>query len=265
MRRSGLFWGVILLLVGLLLLLNNLGIVAVDVWGAIWAVVLIALGVGILWGAVVGFGAAEGEEVAIPLEDASSARVRVKHGAGRLRVTGGASSGVLAEGTFSSGVDVRSQRKGGELDVEVSPRGLPFVMGPWNWGREGIGWRFRLNGEIPLSLAFETGANEARLDLSDLQVTDLRLETGASSMNVTLPAGAGQTRVRIQAGAASVSLRVPPDVAARIRFKGALASVSVDQDRFPRTGGIYLSPDYDTAENKVHIEVEAGIGSVRVS
>jgi hypothetical protein len=265
MRRSGLFWGVILLLIGLLLLLSNLDVISVDLWGAIWAVILIALGVGVLWGILVGPGAAEGEDVTIPLEEAGSARIRVKHAAGRLRASGGAAQGSLLEGTFSGGLDHRTRRRENELDVEMSLPRVPYVLAPWNWGREGLGWSFRLSGEIPLSLAFETGASDARLDLSGLRVTELRLETGASSTNVTLPAHAGHTRVRIEAGAASVSLRVPPKVAARIRFKGALASVHVDQDRFPRAGGVYQSRDYDTAQNKVDIEVEAGVGSLRVS
>jgi hypothetical protein len=264
MRRSGLFWGVILLLIGLLLLLSNLGIIAVNVWGAVWAVVLIALGVGILWGTVVGPGAADGDAITIPLEDATSARVRVKHGAGRLRVSGGAAPDALVEGTLSSGLDYQARRIGDELDVEMSPRRFPFFMAPWSWGREGLGWTFGLNDAIPLSLAFETGASDARLDLSELRVTDLRLQTGASSVQVTLPARAGHTQAHIEAGAASVSIRVPADVAAQVRFEGGLASIDVDQNRFPRAGGVYRSPDYDTAQNKVDIEVKAGVGSLDV-
>ncbi|MBS3783904.1 MAG: hypothetical protein KGY78_05640, partial [Anaerolineae bacterium] len=180
------------------------------------------------------------------------------------RVSSGAPPEVLARGTFSGGLDYRSQRRGDELDVEMSPRGFPFGLAPWHWGRGGLGWNFRMNSEIPLSLSFETGASDARLDLSELRVTNLRLSTGASSVNVTLPAHAGQTQVRVEAGAASVTLRVPPDVAARVRFEGALASVSVDQNRFPRTGAVYQSPDYDTAQNRINIEVQAGIGSLQV-
>jgi len=264
MRRSGLFWGIILLLVGLLLLLNNLGVVSVELWGAVWAIVLIVVGLGILWSVVAGPEASEGETVAIPLGDAISARLRLEHTVGRLRVDGGAGAGNLLEGTFGGGVAYRARRKQDELDVEMSPRGLPYMLAPWNWGREGHGWVFGLNREISLFLALETGASDARLDLSELRVTDLRLETGASSVSVTLPAHAGHTRVRIEAGAASVSLRVPPGVAARVRFKGALASLDVDRDRFPRTDGVYQSPDYNAAENSVDIEVDAGIGSLRV-
>ena len=55
------------------------------------------------------------------------------------------------------------------------------------------------------------------LDLRDLKVTDLKLETGASATEVTLPASAGFTRVKVQAGAARVDMRVPGGVAARIK------------------------------------------------
>jgi hypothetical protein len=264
MRRGGLFWGFILLLVGLLLLLSNLGLISVNLWSAIWAVVLIALGLGVLWGAFFGLEGVEGEEISIPLGGAITARLNLEHAVGRLRVDGSAGVGLLLEGTFSSGLDYRTRRRGAELDVEMSPRGLPYVLAPWNWGREGLGWSFGLNSEIPLALALETGASEARLDLSNLQVTDLRLQTGASSVHVTLPAQAGHTRTRIEAGAASVSIQVPRDVAARVRFQGGLASINVDQNRFPRAGSVYQSRDYDTAQNKVDIEVEAGVGSLDV-
>jgi hypothetical protein len=263
-RRSSLFWGIVLLLVGLLLLLSNLGIIAINVWGAAWAVALIAVGLGILWSVVAGPGSPASDAVTIPLEGAGSARVRVKHGAGRLRVSGGTAPDALVEGTFSNGLNYQARRSGDELDVDMSPRAFPFFMAPWNWRHQGFGWTFALNSAIPLALTFETGASEARLDLSELQVTNLRLQTGASSIQVTLPACAGHTQAHIEAGAASVSLRVPTDVAAQVRFEGGLASANVDQNRFPRVGSVYRSADYDTAQNRVNIEVRAGVGSLEV-
>ncbi len=263
MRKSGLFWGIILLIIGLLLLFSNLGIITIEIWSAIWAVLLIIVGLGILWSVLSGADA-QGQEVMIPLEGASSARIRVAHGAGRLRVDAGAASDALAEGTFSGGLDYRADRRGDELDVEMSPPGFLTMLAPWNWGRDRLGWSLRFNDDIPLSLAFETGASDARLDLSELQVTNLELETGASSLRVTLPARGGHTEARIEAGAASVSVRVPPEVAARVRVKGGLASIEVDEARFPRKGRFYQSPDYGTADNRVDLEVEAGVASLKV-
>jgi hypothetical protein len=110
----------------------------------------------------------------------------------------------------------------------------------------------------------ETGASETRLDLDDLQISELRLKTGASSTNVNLPAQAGFTRVMVESGAASVDIRIPQGVAARIRSRGGLSSLSLDRSRFPRTGDTYQSADYDTALNKVDIDVQMGVGSVTI-
>lgn len=264
MRRSGLLWGIVLLLVGMLLLFSNLGIVTINLWSAVLAVTLIVLGAELLWTVVGGSDRAEGERVTMPLGDIVGARIRVQHGAGRLRVDGSASAGMLMEGTFGSGLDVRKRRLGDEVELELSPGGFPAVFAPWNWSTQGICWAFGLNPEIPMTLRVETGASEARLDLRDLRITDLRLETGASSMEVTLPARAGHLRARVQAGAAAITVRVPEGVAANIHFQGALASVDVDQQRFPRSGDTYRSPEYDESEHRVDLEVEAGVGSLTV-
>jgi hypothetical protein len=265
MRRNTVFWGSILVLIGVLLLLDN--VLAVDVGDLIWPLVLIALGLWILWGVIAGPGSIEAEETTIPLEGAGQARVRIHHGAGRLRVDASAGSGELATGTFGGGLDYRVSREGDGLDVlmRMPHRAFPSFGVPWMWGpRHTLDWSFGLNGRIPLSLNFEIGANDARLDLTDLRVTDLRLQSGASSTDLKLPANAGHTRASIKTGAASVTVHVPSGVAARIRASGGLASIQVDRNRFPKTGGVYQSPDYDTAPNNVDIDIDVGVGSVSV-
>ena len=76
---------------------------------------------------------------------------------------------------------------------------------------------------------------------------------------------AGLTRAKIRAGMASVDVRVPDGVAARIRAKGGMAEINVNRDRFPRSGDNYQSPDYDSAEHKVEIDAETGMGSLRIA
>ena len=267
MRKSTLFWGLILIAVGILLLLNSLGILAVNVWDLVWPLVLIALGLWILWGIFLGGPTATVEEVTIPLEGAGQARVRIRHGAGQLSVDASAGPGQLMDGTFYGGLDPHVRRTGDTLDVDMRtpPSAFPFFMMPWNWGSRGtLDWSFGLNGEVPLSLDLESGASDMRLDLADLRVTELRLQTGASATRITLPANAGHTRAEIHSGAASVAVRVPPGVAARVRVQGGMAEFKVDRDRFPRTGDVYQSADYDTASNKVDLHIETGVGSVNV-
>jgi hypothetical protein len=264
MRRSTIFWGALIILLGLLLLINNF--VQVDIGRFFWPLLLILLGLWVLWGVFAAPRTFEMEEATVPLEDAGQARIRMRHGAGRLRVGGGAVAGQLLSGSFGGGMEQQVKLAGDTLDVEmrvrVSAAQFPF---PWMWGpRSTLDWTVNLNEEIPLSLDLETGASDARLDLTNLRVTDLRLQTGASSSDISMPASAGYTKATISSGAASVRVRVPEGVAARIRAGGGMADIRVDKTRFPRMGGVYQSEDYDTAENKVDIDIDTGVGSVSV-
>jgi hypothetical protein len=103
------------------------------------------------------------------------------------------------------------------------------------------------------------------VDLGDLTVTDLSIETGASATWLTLPANAGHSKAEISCGAGSVQVTVPPGVAARIRTASTLGGISVDRKRFPRVGRrLYESPDYETAANKVDLDIDVSIGSIAV-
>ena len=93
---------------------------------------------------------------------------------------------------------------------------------------------------------------------------DLALKTGASSTVVKLPANAGMTHVKVESGAASVVMEVPAGVAARVETSAGLASIDVDQSRFPKVNGYYQSADYDTADHKVDIRIETGLASIEI-
>ncbi len=262
MRRASLFWGGALVVLGVLLLLENLGILKVDVSSMFWPLLVIAVGLWMVW-SVASPSVSETREVAIPLDGASRASVRLDYGAGRLHISASAGADELLSGTFGGGVDYRPQRDGDTLRVKMEPpwQGNFVPFGPL-WGSR-YDWSFGLNKMIPLSLNLKSGASANELDFTDLRLTDLRLETGASSTELTLPANAGQTKVDIEAGAASVVIRIPQTVAARIRVRSGVSGVSVSS-RFPRLGDYYQSPDYDSAQNKADVHVEMGAGSVEI-
>lgn len=198
------------------------------------------------------------ERLVVPLEGAVDAEVMVTFGAGRLRL-GAAGTGMLVDGTYSGGV--RPER-GGPGRIRLSQ---PAPVG-WTWNRAPFDWTMGVSAEVPLRLRVETGAADAELDLATLRLVELRLRTGASETRVTLPAAAGQTRVEAEGGAAAIRFRVPGGVAARIRTAIALGSSDIDTTRFPRAGAgdAWESPDFDSAANRVEIEVRGGVGSVSV-
>ena len=74
----------------------------------------------------------------------------------------------------------------------------------------------------------------------------------------------GAVSVRADSGAASLVFEVPDGVAVRVHGTMALGSLQVDETRFPRAGRAWESPGFAMAANRADIEVQGGVGSVRV-
>ncbi len=265
------FWAIFLILIGVLFLLGNLGYIQGDVWRFVWPLFLIVLGVVFLLGATSRgrrWSPVSKVNDSLALDGAASSQITFRHGAGRLFVNAGSDPNLLFSGSFGGGVDKQVRRSGDRLDVvlRTDVRDWTEWMGPWNWwgGRGMLDWDVSLNPNIPLALAFETGASQTTLDLVALRVTELTIKTGASATEITMPANAGATRARIESGAASVKVRIPNGVAGRISGQMGLGALDVDQSRFPRRGGGYESDDFITATNRAEIVVEGGVGSVDV-
>ena len=260
-RRGNLFWGVILIVLAALLLLKQMGLIAGDIFGYFWPLLIIAFGVWLIVGFFLRKRPIEGEQASIPLEGATSAYVKLDHSAGRLTLHSGAGPDEIINGTFGNGLSYKSHVERGRLEVKLRTSQQVWA---W-WPGESLDWDIRLNPDIPLSLKIDSGASASILDLSDLKLTDLDIDTGASSTELTLPANAGNTHVDIDTGASSLKVSVPLGVAASIRVKTGIASVNINP-RFPRLdGGLYQSTDYGTAANRVDMTIDAGVGSIEVN
>lgn len=262
MRKGTVFLGTLLVILGILLLLYNLGLFGdINIWGIIGPLLLIVVGAWIIWG-IFSRQSTETEHVEIPLEGARRAHLHVKHGAGKLTIFSGTGLDNFLEGDFGGGLEFLTKKEGDLLDVNLQ---MPSHFFPSLLSGSSLDWSFGLNQEVPLTLNVESGANDSQIDLSELQVTELKLKSGASSTNMQLPSNAGYTRVDIESGAASVRIKIPEGVSARVHTQSGLSDINVDRSRFPGTGGVYQSLDYESALNRVDIYVQMGVGSLRVS
>jgi hypothetical protein len=259
MRRHSIFWGIALILAGVLLWLQVEGYIN-NVFQFFWPITLILVGGWIILNVFWKPDLADSETFSVALGAAKSAQVRFSHGAGQISIHGGAAPGVALLGSSAVGMNHHDHMNGDRLDVhvEAGPSFLPF-LGP----TEGI-WRFQLTREIPLDLIVEAGASQIDVELTDLLVPRMQLKTGASSTNVTMPAH-GASVLDVEAGVASINIRVPGNVPARIRAEQGVSSINVDTNRFPRSAsGFYQSPDFDTSADRVEINIQAGVGSISV-
>lgn len=257
MNRGGIFWGGMLILLGVLFLLNSLGILAVNVWAVFWPVALILFGLSLLLGVFSRSRSdARTETLALQLKGFEEAGVDVQFGAGRLSIDSGAAPDELLSGTFGGGVEHELKQEGEKAIVVLRS---PVDWGSWNT-RE---WRVALNGEIPMTLRLETGASEVVANLADTRIERVSVGSGAGRVDLTLPA-AGEVAAQVEGGAGAVLVRVPDGVAARIEGTAVVGTLNVDETRFPRGGAGWQSVDYDGAADRAAISVRFGAGEVTI-
>ncbi len=209
--------------------------------------------------------------VAIPLDGAALGHIEVLHGDGRLAILSGATAKALVQGTCRGAVESRAMHEGQLLKTRLALRAEQGFMNwkryPWAWETPALDWNLNLSPRVPLTLHIQKGGGELDLDATKTYLTELRLQMGNGSINLRLPAQAGQTAVHIEAGNVALAIHVPAGVAARIHANEHQASLDVDLTRFPlfEAGTEYRSSDYDTATNRVEIHMELGLGSVTIN
>ncbi len=294
-RRGSLIGPIILIGLGLVFLFNNLGILSWDVWDILvrfWPILLIAIGLDILIGrrsilgsllavavtlVVVGAGlwlitsqavpgpALTYETIDQPLESATLADVAIGFGTGALRIGVSPEGSSLVAGKIALGQGerlVRDFHKSGDTAV-FTLRSEGFTAFPYfgRWNADKL-WDLRLSPEVPLRLNINTGVGESTLDMERLNLTELDLHAGIGKVTLTLPAH-GQMQTTINGGIGEVVVRIPAAMAARVHATAGLGNSQV-AGNYQRQGDVYVSPGYDTAENRVDLEVKGGIGKITV-
>jgi hypothetical protein len=81
---------------------------------------------------------------------------------------------------------------------------------------------------------------------------------------VTLPSLAGTTNAYIEADVANVEVTIPDEVAAKIQVDADLSAFDVDESRFPRKGDYYMSRDFESAQNRIELEMDCDVSRVQV-
>lgn len=292
----------ILILLGLAFLVNNLGILQFNIWEMmwrLWPVWLIAVGLDMMigrrtsWGSwlvlglivtiiggAVWFGnnlgfnftdrwevsAGPGEMITISedMKDAKKATVQLSSSVGEFRVEASSSSDKLVEGNVGrlSGeqIDKDSYGSNGDVTFVLKSRGLSI---PTRSVRRGEGvWDLRLAKNVPLDLKLGTGIGEARLDLTGLTLNRLEVSTGIGEVDLTLP-NTGNFSVKMESGIGQTTLRIPEGMEAKIRASKGLGAISVSGD-FKKVDGYWMTPKYESAQNRVDVEVSGGIGEIDI-
>lgn len=150
-------------------------------------------------------------------------------------------------------------REKGVLSIEQNAHFNPFgVAGPHH-DRLAI----KVNGRIPWTVRISGGASQLTVDLGQGHLAGLRIEGGASKMDVTLPAAQGSVRVEISGGAGRMNLRAASGSVARITVTGGVGTLDVNGSRQTGIGRVeWETPGFSSASDRYDIEITGGASNV---
>ena len=291
--RPGIAGPLILIFLGVVFLLNNIGVVDWTVWDVIqrfWPVLLIAAGLDLMlarrsaWGSIialvlilvfiaVSIGAIDQPppsyagmiQVSVPIGSAQRQEIKLNPAVGYLRVAGSAgSAGDALHGQVrpfrGERVEQTEQTIGSRVSAEVVSRSwvvFPFIT--LEFGRPN--WDLTVDPELPLVLETELAVGRNELNLSDSQLEKLTVSTSVGQTLIRLPAATAE--VRVDGGVGQIEIELPAGVGVSLRASSGIGSTDLPAG-FTKSDGVYYSPGYEHATEKLDIVVDLGIGAIRV-
>lgn len=294
-RRGGIVGPVVLIGLGIVFLLHNLGVVGWSIWEVLlrlWPILLVAAGLDLMlgrrsiWGGLLALAltaallvgalllsgagiergrAGQGEEVTHPLEDVDLAEVAIDPGVGTLRVRGGTDSQNLVEGeaALSRGESLAESYVAQDGKAAFALRTESSSFGPFQTGWTGQRvWDLRLTTRVPLGLETDLGLGVTDLDLTDLTLESLNVKQGIGQATIVLPEE-GRLTARIEGAIGQTVVVIPEGLAARIRLDTGIAGRQIAED-YVCEDDVCTSAGYGGAEDRVDLELSQAIGSVVV-
>ena len=107
------------------------------------------------------------------------------------------------------------------------------------------------------------GAAKAKFDFSDLKVKDIDINTGAANVWMKLGDKYSWTNVDVDMGVSGLKIEIPEDSGCRLYGDMVLISKNI-RGLSKRQSGFYETENYDYAKNKIEIKIDGGVSSLSV-
>ena len=293
MRYGSFFWPGILILVGIIALLVNAGVIPTDRLDRLvdlWPLILVVIGLELivrraLTGVTAEIAAAliillaaagtvayvatsqpipggiQTMDVSGTLGNGDHASLTVEVGAATLNINGDTS---LAENLYKAHIEFTGPRPSVDYDrssgdVNISQSSSFFFRST----------RFKvdmsINPKVAWAFELDSGAATNKLNLSNVNVTELKLNTGASRSELTLGQPTGTVPVSVNGGALTVNVHRAAGAATSVQVSGGAVSLTADGRAFRGIGSQSWSTDgYDQAQNRYQVEISGGACTVTV-
>lgn len=295
--------GIWLIFIGLVLLLHNLDFINFNLWATFkyWPLLVVIAGINLMvqnkayggyikmgvnvlflgWILYVGvseknadwtdftvvrdkaFGTTDeplANDVRTPYDNSMGEAILAFNGGGGTFEMNVASTGQLVSATSadnSIGMDIRTSKQGTIPEVFINARPAP--------GQKTKKASLTLHPDVVWDLDFNFGAANIEGDLSGLKFKHLELNTGASTVNLTLGTPqAGTSTMDISTGASTIHLRIPKDAAIEVEHTSVL-SKNTFEGLDTKKKGLARSTNYEDASDRFRIKLEGAANTFKIS
>jgi len=288
------FWGLLLVLIGMLFLLQNLDVVDINfanLW-MLWPIFIIMIGVsmvalrgwlGVVISALVAVAALTlvtlvaldvvrpGETGSLRNDNVSVAReagtieklkLTVEAGAGTIDLSS-ASAIKLVDASLKSTVTSlshHSTRTGTTQEVRLSMNDGSHW---WN-GRMRNDLRVVLGQSLPTDLKIDAGAAKITADLAQVNLQKLDIDSGASSLDITLGTVNKTTDVSYDIGASSITLRLPRSSGVSLTLDSGLSGTDLSGLK-EVSDNYYQSDNFSSATHQINIHGKMGMANLTIA
>ncbi|MBN1299624.1 MAG: hypothetical protein JW995_00250 [Melioribacteraceae bacterium] len=122
----------------------------------------------------------------------------------------------------------------------------------------------QLNKEPVWDLDLNLGAAKSYFDLTTFKVARLELNTGATRTRIKIGDKYPDTKIDVSMGAASLDIFIPQD--AGCMLEGDMVLVLKELEGFDKVNSErFETPNFDSAKQKIRIRVEGGISSLKIN
>ncbi|MBK8947142.1 MAG: hypothetical protein IPM32_18010 [Ignavibacteriae bacterium] len=299
MKSSNLFWGFAFITFGSLYLLNRYTYIDIDwyyIWD-LWPVAIILMGISIIFkgtfikpvisvvmGIILGvfiFGlindafdfdnyrdfqrkhVREYSENFYRIDNNDSIKqvnLTIAAGAGKFNIekisdelVKGFSSGNIGKYEFTKSQNDSTM----QIDVRMEEVGAKI------FGKYSNDFQLSLNENPIYNFDLQIGAAKSYFNLIPFKVKNISLKTGATETKIKLGNRFPETDLNVEMGAASLKIYIPQTSGCKIT--GEMALVSKNLDGFIINGSDYVTDNFQTASEKIYINVNGGLASLEVS
>lgn len=286
--RSKIIVGLIFITIGIFLLLANLGLINYNVFHSLtslWPLLLIVVGINVIarnnkiisyitwilfFIILIVYGvytqSTSATRGSTGLEDVNMERqegtvygnLTLDLGASSLNMDSG--QGDLLEANLRGrSLDYWQKYRNGYESVDIGFESRDFTIG--NIQPHEASYDFYLNNEIIWDIEFDLGAISGNLNLQDLSVRTIDLDSGAASLTIIL-GDKHDLDFSIDSGASNIDLIIPRGAGLRVEMDTGLTATNIEDLGLIDAGDYYISPNFDSAELKINLDVDMGLGKI---